>query len=111
MGLYTYYEFDDEGYFTGSVESAEQDVAGQTLVAPDLTLTGLQHRWDGTAWQAEALEQPEQPEVPYDVARRVAYQNESDPLFFEWQRGEATEQDWLDAVQAVKDAHPYPEPV
>jgi len=30
-------------------------------------------------------------------------------LFFEYQRGEATEQEWLDAVQAVKDAHPYPE--
>ena len=42
-------------------------------------------------------------------ARRQAYQNDSDPLFFGWQRGENTEQDWLDAVQAVKDAHPYPE--
>jgi len=29
-------------------------------------------------------------------------------VFFDYQRGEVTEQDWLDAVQAVKDAHPYP---
>lgn len=46
-----------------------------------------------------------------EAARRRDYQNDSDPLFFGWQRGENTEQDWLDAVQAVKDAHPYPETV
>jgi hypothetical protein len=32
-----------------------------------------------------------------------------DAIFLQWQRGDATEQDWLDAVQAVKEAHPYPE--
>lgn len=41
-------------------------------------------------------------------ARQTAYQQTTDPIFFDWQRGEATEQDWADAVQAVKDAHPYP---
>lgn len=41
--------------------------------------------------------------------RREAYQREADPLFFGWQRGDNTEQEWLDAVQAVKDANPYPE--
>lgn len=41
-------------------------------------------------------------------ARRAAYEAESDPLFFEWQRGDGTEQAWLDAVAAVKAAHPYP---
>jgi hypothetical protein len=43
--------------------------------------------------------------------RQSAYQTTADPLFFGWQRGENTEQAWLDAVQAVKDAHPYPETV
>ena len=42
-------------------------------------------------------------------ARQAAYAQTADPLFFQYQRGEATEQEWLDAVQAVKDAHPYPE--
>lgn len=42
--------------------------------------------------------------------RRLEYASKSDPLYFGWQRGENTEQDWLDAVQAVKDANPYPEP-
>ena len=42
-------------------------------------------------------------------ARQAAYAQTTDPLFFQWQRGEIAEQEWLDAVQAVKDAHPYPE--
>ena len=41
-------------------------------------------------------------------ARRAAYEAQSDPLFFEWQRGDGTEQAWLDAVAAVKAANPYP---
>jgi len=43
-----------------------------------------------------------------ESARRAAYEAQSDPLFFEWQRGDGTEQAWLDAVAAVKAAHPYP---
>jgi hypothetical protein len=56
------------------------------------------------------------PQVKFDVDyseverdRRAAYITDADPLFFKWQRGTGTEQAWLDAVQAVKDAHPYPE--
>jgi len=41
--------------------------------------------------------------------RRQAYIRDADPLFFGYQRGENTEQEWLEAVQAVKYAHPYPE--
>jgi hypothetical protein len=41
--------------------------------------------------------------------RASAYRETSDPLFFEWQRGDATESDWLLAVAEVKAAHPYPE--
>ena len=40
--------------------------------------------------------------------RRNSYIINADPLFFGWQRGNNTEQEWLDAVQAVKDANPYP---
>ena len=42
-------------------------------------------------------------------ARASAYRETADPLFFQYQRGEATEAEWLAAVEAVKDAHPYPE--
>jgi hypothetical protein len=55
------------------------------------------------------------PQVQYDrqyaqveAQRHTAYITDADPLFFKWQRGTGTEQAWLDAVQAVKDAHPYP---
>lgn len=58
------------------------------------------------------------PDVEYErayaqveAARAAAYRETSDPLFFEYQRGDATEAEWLAAVQAVKDAHPYPEQV
>jgi hypothetical protein len=32
----------------------------------------------------------------------------SDAVFLKYQRGEATKQEWLDAVQAINDANPYP---
>jgi hypothetical protein len=37
-----------------------------------------------------------------DASRADAYKNESDPIFFKWQRGEATEQQWLDKVNEIK---------
>jgi hypothetical protein len=43
-------------------------------------------------------------------ARHVAYTapGGSDSVFMKYQRGEATKQEWLDAVQAINDANPYP---
>lgn len=66
--------------------------------------TYVKGKWVSPILPAPTIEQVE-------AARRLAYQTDSDPLFFGWQRGENTEQDWLDAVQAVKDAHPYPDPL
>lgn len=43
-----------------------------------------------------------------ETARRVAYEAQSDGLFFEWQRGDNTEAAWRAAVAAVKAANPYP---
>jgi|DEB0MinimDraft_10_1074344.scaffolds.fasta_scaffold09854_2 hypothetical protein len=37
-----------------------------------------------------------------DQQRQSAYQTESDPLFFKYQAGEATEQDWLDKRNEIK---------
>ena len=80
--------------------------------------------YDGLVWHSEGVA-PSQaeldaawPQVEYDRAyaqveqeRHAAYISDADPLFFKWQRGTGTEQAWLDAVQTVKDSHPYPEPV
>ena len=41
-------------------------------------------------------------------ARQTAYQQTTDPLFFKFQAGEATEQEWLAARQEVVDANPDP---
>jgi hypothetical protein len=57
-------------------------------------------------------------QVEYDRAyasvrneRHAAYAAPDGPdaIYFRWQRGDATEQEYVAAVQAVKDAHPYPE--
>ena len=55
------------------------------------------------------------PEVAYkndvsriETTRRTQYEAQSDGLFFEWQRGTNTQAAWEAAVQAVKDANPYP---
>lgn len=88
---------------------------------PDALWTLDGDDYDGLTWLSDTSK-PSQaeldaawPQVNYDRqvaavenARRVAYETQSDALFFEWQRGEGTEQAWLDAVAAVKAAHPYP---
>jgi len=43
-----------------------------------------------------------------ETTRRIQYEAQSDGLFFEWQRGTNTKEAWETAVQAVKDANPYP---
>ena len=71
--------------------------------------------YDDTPKPSQAELDAAWPQVQYDnqiaaveSARRADYEAQSDPLFFEWQRGDGTEQAWLDAVAAVKAAHPYP---
>ena len=37
-----------------------------------------------------------------EILKFEDYKRESDPLFFKWQRGEATQQDWLDKITEIK---------
>lgn len=39
--------------------------------------------------------------------RRAAYSVEADPLFFKWQAGEVTKEEWETARETVKTKHPY----
>jgi len=43
-------------------------------------------------------------------SRRNAYQLESDPIFFQVQRGEGgyTQQDWLNKIDEINKRYPYP---
>ena len=61
---------------------------------------------DRKEWEATRVERER---AAVEEARKAAYQQTADPLFFQWQAGEATEQEWLDARTAVAEAHPYPE--
>ena len=83
------------------------DYAGLTWLddSPKPTQAELDQAWPQVQYQ-RASEQVR-------LARHAAYAapDGSDAIYLQWQRGDATEQDWLDAVQAVKDAHPYPEPL
>lgn len=79
-----------------------EDYSGLTWLSdsPKPTEVELEAQWSDVQYQAQ-----------YDavtVARQAGYRSTSDPIFMQYQRGEATEQEWLDAVQAVKDANPYP---
>ena len=44
-----------------------------------------------------------------EANRLLAYRDRSDPIFMKWQRGEATEQEWIDEVEAIRAEFPYPE--
>jgi hypothetical protein len=77
-------------------------------------LTWLSDSPKPTEQEIEALWPTVQYETAYkavETARAQAYRETSDPIFFEYQRGDATEAEWLAAVQAVKDSNPYPETV
>lgn len=41
--------------------------------------------------------------------RQAAYAAEADPLFFKYQRGEATQEEWLTKINDIKARFPYSE--
>lgn len=44
-----------------------------------------------------------------ESSRQAAFAAEADPLFFQWQAGEATEAEWKAKRQEIRDRYPYPE--
>jgi len=77
--------------------------------------------YDGLVWLSDTPKPTQAeldaqwPAVDYQIqynavetTRRTQYEAQSDGLFFEGQRGTNTQAAWEAAVQAVKDANPYP---
>lgn len=40
--------------------------------------------------------------------RQAAYQAEADPLYFQWQAGESTEEVWQLKREEIRERYPYP---
>lgn len=77
--------------------------------------------YDGLTWLSDTPKPTQEeldaawPQVNYqnqynavEQARLLAYEQTSDPLYFKWQRGDATEAEWREAVAKVKADNPYP---
>ena len=44
-----------------------------------------------------------------EQTRRQEYMAKSDPLFFKWQAGESSKEEWLAARNEIVEQYPYPE--
>jgi hypothetical protein len=53
-----------------------------------------------------AEEQEQQRIEQAESSRKSAYLQESDPLFFKWQAGEATEEEWKAVRDEIKQRYP-----
>jgi hypothetical protein len=86
---------------------------GQTLFVPEAA--GNRHYQmvlDAIADGQPVLDPPAPPaptKEQQEAARQAAYQLEADPLFFKYQRGSATEQEWLAILAEIKQRFPDPE--
>ena len=70
-------------------------------------VTGVVTVREMTPQEVAAL-QPQITRVGQEAKRQKDFAAEADPLFFQWQAGESTEEEWLAKRQEVRDRYPYP---
>ena len=89
-------------YSNGEWKLDGDDYSGLTWLSdtPKPTQAELDAAWPQVDYQNQV--------TAVETARRLAYEAQSDGLFFEWQRGDGTEASWREAVAAIKTANPYP---
>jgi protein-tyrosine-phosphatase len=91
--------------------SAQHDPDTQVAEQAKCVYNSDKQRWE-TGWTvrdktAEELQaESEAHAARVEAQRAEAYRAESDPLFFKSQRGEATQQEWLDKVAEIKARYP-----
>lgn len=95
-------------YSVYPVTPAEPPSHAETEVVED---AGYLQLADGTwkqAWLVRPMNEQELQELARhkDEQRKRAYQDEADPLFFKWQRGEGTQEAWLAKVTEIKERYP-----
>jgi hypothetical protein len=92
-----------------------------TLKFPNSQWTLNGESYEGLTWLSESPQPTKKeleslwPEVQKEIqkelvrkTRQKQYALTSDPLFFKFQAGEATQKQWLDARAEVEANHPYP---
>ena len=52
--------------------------------------------------------QAEYPKKVAQASRAAAYSQEADPLFFKYQRGEVTKEEWEAKIEEIRQRYPYP---
>jgi hypothetical protein len=86
-------------------------VSDGVLIPPDAANTDYQRyqQWLAEGNTPDPVDPPD-PLTPEQIValRQSAYQAESDPIFFKWQRSEATQQEWLDKIAEIKARYPDP---
>jgi hypothetical protein len=85
-----------------NVVLADEPLAGNWMQSDE---ANIGWSYDGTSFIA-----PPEP-VPTDEMQRLsrvaAYASEADPLFFKWQAGEGTKEDWEAKREEIRARYPY----
>jgi hypothetical protein len=98
---------------SAGISVAENTIVTDATDCPYFEFIPQAYSYAGGVWSIYSQETYQSQVDLYNEAqskkRFAAYTVESDPIFFKSQRGEATNQQWLDAVAAIDARFPYQE--
>lgn len=83
-----------------SLEGETYDGLNWLDSSPKPTKAELDAQWETVDYNRQVAQ--------VEQNRRIQYETQSDGVFFAWQRGDATELEWREAVAKVKAQNPYP---
>jgi hypothetical protein len=94
-------KFTASGSITALVDGVEMTIpaVGGNRHYDELVLQGI---------MPEPYVEPAPTKEQQEALRQAAYIAESDPLFFKYQRGDATKEEWLAKIEEIKARYPDP---